>query len=369
MSVFLKLIFLLVNNLFVAKYTIRAGYNPIITTGVYSAIVIIIFQLKLLRISFKHSKAIILILSSLIIISIGLLHHFIDPLRIQVDRWSAINNFIDYLFNGIYPYSARTHLGGYGSPFPIWQLFHIPFFILGDIGIGMIFSFVILVVFLWWYFEAQKSTLIYLILMLISPAFWYEAAVRSDLMYNLIICLILIGIVDKLNVSLQSQPLFLGIIVGLFLSTRLSIAIPFTIYLFPGFLNATTYNKLKFLSIASMLFALTFLPFILWDFKTLFFFQYNPFILQSRQGSILEVILILGLSVSFSFLWKKDIALCFALSSVALTSLVIVTFIHRMISNHFISGIFDSAYDITYFNMALPFLIFYLTSDYSYKRE
>ena len=96
-----------------------------------------------------------------------------------MDRWSALYFPIKNLLNGIYPYIAQTHLGGNASPFPIWQLFHIPFYILGNVGLSFFF---VLALFLWsiyrqWGYVCFLATSM---LVFTTPALWYEVAVRSD---------------------------------------------------------------------------------------------------------------------------------------------------------------------------------------------
>jgi hypothetical protein len=296
------------------------------------------------------------------LITITILLIKINPYAIHVDRWSAIHNFLHNLFQGLYPYSAKTHLGGYGSPFPIWQAFHIPFYLLGDVGLGMLFSIITLSIFLIWLFDNYLKAFLFNVLLAISPAFWYEVAVRSDLFYNFILCLIAITYIHKKRYSIQQHFLGLGILCGLFLSTRFSIVIPFAIYLFSDFIRSDIKQKFTFGAIIILVFIISFLPFIFWNFNTLFFFEYNPFILQTRQGSLLEVVLISSLGVFLSLKWKANILLCSSYISITLFILVSVTFLHRMISEHFVNGLFSSSYDITYFNMALPFIIFALAS-------
>ena len=359
-----RILFLLINSLFVAKYSIRGGLNPFISVSLYCIFTITIWLFiskrkpqnnRTLKIAYFFSI-------SLLIIGIILLHFFINPYSLQVDRWSAIHNFLQNLFNGVYPYSAHTHLGGYGSPFPVWQVFHIPFYLLGNVGLGMLFSIILLSIFLIWLFNNYHRALIYIILMVISPAFWYEAAVRSDLIYNFILCFIAIGFIYKKKYSIQQQALGLGILCGLFLSTRFSIVIPFAIYLFPDFISSDIKQKLIFVSVAMLVFIISFLPFVFWN-NTLFFFKYNPFVLQTRQGSLLEVFLISITGIYLSTKWKGSISNCFGYIAITIIILVITTFLHRMISDNFVNGLFDSAYDITYFNMALPFMIYVLADN------
>jgi hypothetical protein len=363
MDKILRLLFLIINSLFIAKYSIRLGQNPIITVLLYCLFVIftwwIIYKKPVTK---SASRIIFYSIAVFIVIVISFLNYYINPLNLQVDRWSAIHNFLQNLFNGLYPYAAHTHLGGYGSPFPAWQAFHIPFYLLGNVGLGMLFSIVLLIVFLVWFFDDYSKALIFILLMSISPAFWYEVAVRSDLIYNFILCFISIAFIYKKNFSIQNHAIGLGVLCGLFMSTRFSIVIPFAIFLFPDFIKSQTKNKITFVITSILVFSLTFLPFVFWSFDTLFFFMYNPFVLQTRQGSLFEAVTIASLGLFLSTKWKGNFTRCNSYTAITFVSLVTITFLHRMISDHFISGLFDSAYDITYFNMALPFIVFALAT-------
>jgi len=359
-----RTLFLLINSLFVAKYSLRFGLSPYIPVILYCFTIILIYFIvnkKIKYVSTRNSKLIFLLLFLFLLSTILCLNYFIDPLKLQVDRWSAIHNFIHNLFHGIYPYAAHTHLGGYGSPFPVWQAFHIPFYLLGNVGLGMFFAISCLGVFLIWYFENYLQPIVFFIFMIASPAFWYEVAVRSDLIYNFIFCLIAVVFLFKKNYSIQNKSVSIGVLSGLFLSTRLSIFIPFAMFLFPGFLLSNLKSKFIFVLSAVLVFILTFLPFVFWDFHSLLFFKFNPFVLQTRQGSIIEIILLLSMIYYFSGNWKNNITLCSSYIAITIVVFVTVTFCHRMISENFANDLFSSSYDISYFSMALPFVIFALT--------
>ena len=359
-----RILFLIINSLFVAKYSIRFGYNPFVITCLYCLFAEFTFWAlsKKNNLRIKETKRAYFSLMILIFVAILLLNNFVDPLKLQVDRWSAIHNFIQNLFKGIYPYSAHTHLGGYASPFPVWQIFHIPFYLLGNVGLGMLFSAILLSVFLVWFFENYHFAFYFIVLIVISPAFWYEVAVRSDLIYNFIFCLMAIAFAHKQKYTIQNQTFRLGILCGLFLSTRISVIIPFAIFLYSDFIRSSFKQKLIFISVSFFVFAISFLPFIIWNFNMLFFSKFNPFLLQTRQGSLIEMILIIGLAIYFSIKWKGNFSLYSAYTSITLVTLVIISFLHRMISDNFVNGLFDSAFDLTYFTMALPFIIFALTN-------
>ena len=361
-----RISFLIINSLFIAKYTTRLGYSPLLFIVLYCIFILGVWFLLFKKENHPESpsaKKVYFIILSILVFNILLLHFLINPLNIQVDRWSAIHNFIHNLFNGIYPYSAHTHLGGYGSPFPIWQIFHIPFYLLGNVGLGMLFSVILLSIFLKWFFGNYRQPSLFIVLLLISPAFWYEVAVRSDLIYNFILCFIAISIVFKKKYTIENQSLGLGILCGLFLSTRLSVIIPFAIFLLPSFFKAKFKQQFIFIVSSLCVFIITFIPFIFWDLKTLLFFEYNPFILQTRQGSILEVIILILLVLFLSTHWRTNFKLCASSISITIIIFVAITFLHRMVNESFTNSLFSSSFDITYFSMALPFIIYSLTPD------
>ena len=111
-------LYLVINVLFVEKYAARVtDYHLLFSLayllGAYLSINII---LKKVATSFLSTKWLICVGFLFICIALGI-QYKINPLTIQVDRWSAIHNFLVNLFQGNYPYGSSTHLGGYGSPF------------------------------------------------------------------------------------------------------------------------------------------------------------------------------------------------------------------------------------------------------------
>ena len=107
---------------------------------------------------------------------------------------------------------------------------------------------------------------------------------------------------------------------------------------------------------------LTFLPFALWDGKMLLFHEYNPFILQTRQGNLTDLPLLMAAGLGASVWWRGcwdryllSVAFC-------LVTLVGITFIHNMCTDGSWNQLFSPQYDITYFNMALPFVVALLAS-------
>jgi len=354
------LIYLLINSLFVAKYLERTGFPVWIAVSAFVlAIPALLYGISVLP--RKVFTVATITLAVLTVAGILIMHRAIDPLSVQVDRWSAIDHFLQRLLKGEYPYLAQTHLGGYGSPFPFWNAFHLPFHLLGDVAIGMTVVVIALIVSVKPITGSAKQACTYLLLLTASPAFWYEVAVRSDLIYNFILCYLILAWWNRKGMSVTSSLRTTAIVSGLMLSTRLAIVVPFFLFLFPGFVEAGPTKRFQFAGIAALTFVLTFLPFVVWDFDQLVFFEYNPFVLQTRQGSPLEPLLLLAMLLPLSLGWKGDFRRFSFFTALTLVVFVAVTFIHRMITDQFHSGLFSSRYDITYFSMSLPFVIHALT--------
>ena len=346
-------IYIFINLLFIIKYGLR--YFSL-SSVILICLLYIIFIVFSIRVSRRLNILLLGTLLSFFFLFLLIIQNIIDPYSIQVDRWSAIHNFLYNLFHGIFPYAAQTHLGGYGSPFPIWQIFHIPFYLLGNVGLSiafatLIFNYVVYVVF-------DKKTACYsFLLLLLSPAFVYEVLVRSDLITNFLLVASIILLLRKYHVTINSHYLGLAILCGLIMSTRLSALIPFVLYYFHEYIHAKWSIKISFPIVILLVFAITFLPFLLWDGEMLLFFEYNPFILQSRQGNLFDFIIFIPIGILLSLNWKDIIGTYMLYTTYILILLVIITFAHNMYLYSNWNELFQAAYDITYFNMSLPFII------------
>jgi len=349
------LLYYLINTLFILKYGARINVTLAVGSAlVYGILIMALVYCKKQNHLPQIRTSYLMALSVLATVALIAIQYTINPWHLQVDRWSAIHNNLSYLLQGRFPYSARTHLGGYGSPFPVWQLFHLPFYALRNVGLSLFFAvWLVFVAFRRFYGTRRASTL--LLLLFASPAFIYEAAVRSDLMANFLICLSLVLFVWKSAGEFGKHLLSLSILCGLLLSTRFSAGIPLFILLLPCYFRLSLGKKILFPVLVLVVFALTFVPLLLWDGQMLLFFQYNPFVLQTRQGS-LPVLIVCGLlCVSFALSWRGNAYYYLINSGLALFTLVLITFAYNMISSGNY-GLFTSTYDITYFDMSLPFV-------------
>lgn len=348
----MALIFSAVNALFVAKYSSRVTpLWPYLTMAYLSVASLSVVWFRRIETIFK-GKRMPAILSILLFVAMFVgLQYSIDPMTVQVDRWSAIHNFLNYLLSGRYPYLAQTHLGGYGSPFPFWQIFHLPFYLLGNVGLSLLFCILLFLYVVASYWSVSKSMLC-LLLMFISPAFWYEVAVRSDLMANFFLLAVWCCWLQQ-QVNLERRWLFVSIVCGLLLSTRLNTLVPMSIVLLRPFIMMDWSKRVGAVVVLLLIFALTFLPFYLWAGNKFFTFEFSPFVLQSRYGNPIDFLFFIPFVIWLSWRWKGAGQMARNIA-VMLCTLTFVTFLHNMILwDNF--ELFSSTYDITYFSTALPF--------------
>lgn len=306
----------------------------------------------------------VVLLTVIGIIGMFVLQQSIDPMSINVDRWSAIHNFLDKLLQGEYPYAAKTHLNGYGSPFPVWQVFHLPFYFLGNVGLSIIFVFVLFLLSVW--NMNNKACFRVIVFLFMSPAFWYEVAVRSDILTNFLFCCTIMNLLYLRQITLEKNTYFVAIICGLLLSTRISVAVPLAVMFFKSFCSLPWLKKFGFLLTVLLVFALTFVPFLFYEQgEMLFFFQYNPFILQTRQGNLIMFLFLIPIGIYFSMNWTNYVR-CMEYSAYMLGLLVLLTYISTFINNK--DWTFQGFYDITYLNMMLPFLVMALQEKLIFRK-
>lgn len=355
--------YLCINLIFVLKYSQRVTSHYFFVCVAF-ALASIIFLYFLKPIINRLKKTSIWLFASLIglLLMAGVLQCLIDPYQLQVDRWSAIHFFLDELFQGNYPYKAGTHLGGYGSPFPVWQCFHLPFYFLGNVGLSF---FVVSFIFVYsiYKFYGAKSALYIWMLLVASPAYWYESVVRSDLITNLILSATIVLWLKNKEIKLSGHIVSLACLIGLLASTRFISIVPIAALYGASFLKLSLKKQITFISIVAFVFVLTFLPFLLWERESLLFFEYNPFVLQTRQGSwfVLQLFVIVAI-VSVINATRKNKSL-YLLTAYLLNFLVVTAFVEKMILNDAWGKLFSPMFDITYLSVALPFYVLYLGVD------
>lgn len=361
-------LYLFVNILFISKYLSRISINPIIPAVIYSLLILIGFFMFHKYTSKKKDllfKFPLFILSVITIACIVIMLMKIDPLSIRVDRWSAVTYFLDSLFKGEYPYATHTHVSenNFPSPFPMWYVINLPFYLSGDVGVGLI-AFLSLVLFTYYLFtKSFKKTFVFLVLIILSPAYWWEVAVRSDSLSNaiLVLCIILLFYMKKLSIG--RNLMITAIICGIIASTRLSAILPIALFVFPSFLKISFRKKMFFISIITGFVLLTFLPFILWDTENWIFFSRNPFMSQSSIGSPLLLLVMIILGIFMAMKWH-NLNQFFNLTSIFIFVFILTSQLNLIFTRGINESLFtDSLYDISYFSLLLPYSIAFLANN------
>ena len=355
-------LYAIINAIFVDKYSARIIEWHTILSFVYM-LGICALSITLPRIvqKLKHPHYWLLGIS-ISFLGLGIaIQYSIDPLTIQVDRWSAIHNFLEGMLQGIYPYGQQTHLGGYGSPLPVWQLVHLPFYVMGNVGLS-IFAVIGLFIYTINKTRGMQVALAATLLLILSPTCWYEIAVRSDLITNILLVTIIVEWLMYYQISLSKRTVSLAILSGLLLSTRLVAVIPLAVIYGYEFLTMGWKKQSIFLGISLLTFGLTLVPFLLWEGSTLFFFEYNPFVLQTRQGSGYSLLIFTAIAVSITLYMKEDRRMRLTITGGLLTCLVTIAFFEKMWAENLWNELFSPTFDITYLSMALPFYLVEIAS-------
>ena len=369
-------IYLAINGLFILKYAERTPFNPFLCLFAYIVIVTALFKFPTLWKKVKVGLSFIPHPSSLLIIittlAIAALLIIIDPMSVRVDRWSATTYFLDALFSGQYPYGVHTHVSttNFPSPFPLWHYLNIPFWLIGDVGIGLI-AVLWLTLFSIKYFSPLPSgegqgVGQFLLFLVLSPAYWWEVAVRSDGLSNALLVFCVILWLEHKRYSFTNRWILTAILCGLIASTRLSAVIPIGLYLMASYFKSDLRTKILTPLIVFGIVFLMFLPYIFWDTETWLFFSRNPFMSQTSTGNIYTLLLMAVIAVVGVFYVverKKERENRFWLFNIFTAVYLFAFFLLALCYNHFTFNVStpiwsDADFDISYLTLALPYCIY-----------
>ncbi len=363
------LLFVSINAIFIFKYLPRYNINPYISLFLYFIFIFAglnIYNKYISTFSEKTLKYIYLSIISLTIVFIAVSLILIDPYSIRVDRWSALSFFWDSVFTGIYPYGTHTHVSetNFASPFPVWHLINLPFYLLKDVGISIIFFFSLFSFAIYKYFESYRKALLVIILLLISPAYWWEILVRSDGLSNALLVMILILWYTKNNKSISKNFTISILICGLIAATRFTALLPLALFFFQPYIKLPIKQKIILPLSALLIATLAFLPFILWNTETWVFFSRNPFMSQTYNGDwrILLVMVFVGIFMALNW---KTIEEFFATTGIFITVFILLNQLIRLSKYEGSNFFSDAVVDVSYFTLAIPYIIILIAIKYS----
>lgn len=304
----------------------------------------------------NYYKVIFLILIALFFTtSIGV-NIIIDGNSLNVDRWSAMEVGINALFNSEYPYSAIDHLDGRTSNLPTLLFIGIPFYLMGDVGFLQSFCFLVFSFVVYRVFTDYKTRLLCLLFLIFSPSYLWEIYCKSDLMSNFILVLLLLIFCKRIYQFQKTNPTTLSFFATALVLTRLTVIIPISMIVIKAFFKFSLKEKTVFICVSILTVLIfcfiCFRDVISWDH----FLQYNPLELQNRQLPFTASLIMVFIPIIYSFRVDKFKALIKA----SFYFLLLPVFLALLIKLHHYGwneSIINSAFDISYLNIVMPFLL------------
>jgi len=355
-------ILLFINFLFSYKYLSRYSAH-----GVYLAISILVIQFLIIRyidvfnFSIKKLNFLGYFLSFLLICFAIISQLYIKAETLNVDRWSVISSFLTELFKGNYPYFAKSQMGNYPGPMPIYFLIALPFYLIGGLNILSALGYIILILIINKQIKSSVESKVLLFLVASSIYVYWEIATKSNIFtYSLFILLALKLFQNTNKNSYDNKFILSAVLSGLLLSTRSVFILAYIVFFISALKNRemTVKSLLIYASISGAVFLFTFLPFIVF-FKSDFFIM-NPFIIQS--SSLIPktyILLFILMGIASSFYIKNDLDKFFY-SGLSLFTSIAIYFVYHIINSGFQEAYFKSGVDISYFLFCLPFLFYYI---------
>lgn len=357
-------IFLLINFLFAFKYSSRvSSYSFLISIGI-AALYFAIWKYKkkiaFLMSYYKHLNSILIIM--FVVISIFAFQK-ISVLSLNVDRWSVITSFWDNYFKGEYVYFAKSNVGNPPGPMPFYFILALPFYLIGEVGY---ISLLGLILFYWIIkrnnFSKEIQSII-LLLLISSLFFLWEVIARSNIFFNGVLVLLVLIELLKIKEFTIKKSVFIGLLIGLVLSTRNVFATVFIIAFIYLIKNKVIFIK-NFIIVgvvSTVTFILTFVPFI-WnhipEFKVM-----NPFLIQSSALMPFKLTLPFIILAFIFGLFCKSLKDIYYYSSTLLFLTIVGYFIYHIITEGFEFTFFENGADISYFIFCLPFCLFFLIKE------
>ncbi len=278
-------------------------------------------------------------------------------------RLPAIKDWLNRLFSGTFPYNPSMLPSG----FPVLFLLSIPFYLIKNIGywevLGLgIFLFLILNT-----SNSPRENIIKIFIVLLCPVICLEIVVRSELLANMALLILLILITENhlKEDRIDTKFFIFAVLFGLLLSTRSIVGLIYLIYLPYKFRNELL-KGILFVVIIGIIFIITLIPFIIWNFNS--FFKFGPFAVQSVVSFIpLWFVALIILSALFIGWVVSDIQEVLFASGIFLFVPTFVSMLHKF----FVFGVYNSIvldrFDISYLIFCIPFFILSIKEYKVYK--
>ncbi len=182
----------------------------------------------------------------------------------RMDRDEALVCFLTRLKGGYFPYNTRTSLGNPISVLPFMPLLAVPFVLLGNVGYLEIFSYLVLVGLLKWYYRYRpRIETLSLGVLSSAPLVFLEVTGRSDLIANMVLVMALVLLIQ--SDEHVHHPLLTGILLGCALATRIALFPVFMTVIISLICRLKWQDFARIALVSAVSFALLLLPFLFWD--------------------------------------------------------------------------------------------------------
>lgn len=341
------------NSLFVFKYAGRHGLSflAIIYFLVFLMTVktSMILNVKLTKYPNRKYFVLFIVLTVFLVI----LSVYVLPENSRVGRLPAMSEWLQSFLHGVFPYGSPTKPSG----FPVLFLLAIPFHFLGNYGLLEAAGIGLFGITILKNREGDiRTTWTQFLILLLLPTVYYEIVTRSELFFNMSLALALLALADfSLTVNRDnSRFAWMAVAFGLVLSTRLIVAPVYMIFVLYKFRESHK-EAVVFSLIAISTFALTLIPFLIWN-PAAFLLQ-GPFRVQFAHLPGWGVFVTFVMSLIFGYLSKNMKAVA-SYSGMAIFAAVALGFAWSVCKLGFIQVIFNDRFDIGYFILCVPFLLY-----------
>ena len=282
-----------------------------------------------------------------------ILLNYVSSETLNVDRWSVITSFLDSIFNGEYPYLAKSHMNNPPGPFPFYFLLALPFYLIGEIGYFTLAGFLGFLYFVRKYFSQVKIQILIISILIFSPLYWWELIARSTIFVNMVIILLFIDWFENRRKNKLSDLVLAGFIGGLLSSTRGIVICIFIAYFSYYYLKRRAWSPIIIIT-ASLCagFIVSLIPLLIWDLNL--FLKYNPITLQANFLPSWGIVLFTFLAVLIG-LRSKNISDFYRFTGIYLFAIVMSSFIFIIFKVGFREAYLQNGFDISYFIFAIPF--------------
>jgi hypothetical protein len=290
-----------------------------------------------------------LLVACLAIILLILMKMF-DPAAIDIGRYPALYDWLERLFDGQFPYLSKTKPSG----LPFLFILAIPSYLLGDLGLLQIFSFITFALILDTRFNSIVSKTRIILFLIASPIFHLEIVTRSELFSNMVFVLLLLAIFEKKGREFSFKTILItGLIAGLLLSTRVVVLYIYIIFFGHYFFKKPL--KLAQLSLVTAFsFMATLVPFLIWDFA--YFVHHGPLAVQSIYAPLWFIITTVILAIILGFKVREHNQIYPAIAFM-LFGIVLIPFFIAISEFGIVRAVFYHQFDISYFCFCLPFVL------------